>query len=56
MTVDNPPRERAAVADRSAREVLRNADPVLSRGRQKSGRINQHHKRGPAHGFIGEMA
>src|SRR3954469_11761499 len=31
MNVDIPPRKRAAVADRKAREFLRNADPVLAR-------------------------
>jgi DNA-3-methyladenine glycosylase II len=31
MSVDAEPRERAAVADRTAREYLRNADPVLAR-------------------------
>jgi DNA-3-methyladenine glycosylase II len=31
MSVDNRPREGAAVADRRAREYLRNADPVLAR-------------------------
>jgi DNA-3-methyladenine glycosylase II len=31
MSVDAKPRKRAAVADREAREFLRNADPVLAR-------------------------
>ena len=31
MSVDAQPRKRAAVADRKAREFLRNADPVLAR-------------------------
>lgn len=31
MSVDAEPRKRAAVADRKAREYLRNADPVLAR-------------------------
>src|SRR4029077_17621031 len=31
MTVDAQQRKRAAVADRKAREFLRNADPVLAR-------------------------
>jgi DNA-3-methyladenine glycosylase II len=31
MSVDANPRKRAAVADREAREFLRNADPVLAR-------------------------
>src|ERR1700749_4236393 len=30
MTVDAPPRKRAALADRKAREFLRKADPVLA--------------------------
>src|SRR2546427_10639778 len=31
MSVDDPPRKRAAIADPEAREFLRQADPVLAR-------------------------
>jgi len=31
MSVEPPPRKRAAIADRDAREFLRRADPVLAR-------------------------
>ena len=31
MSVESRPRKRAALADRKAREFLRNADPVLAR-------------------------
>jgi hypothetical protein len=31
MSVEAPPRKRAAIADPEAREFLRNADPVLAR-------------------------